>query len=83
MAFGILFAQTKTTDHTPDFVIWLVAILALSAALLIVWKQERGPQAVEGWVPDALYPLYQVIIGGQILFCAWVIVGALQHLHSL
>ena len=70
IAFGLLFAQVKSTDHTPDLVIWSSAAMLLLAALFVSWLKQAGP----GWL---------VGIAVELLFCVYVIVDVLQHLHSL
>jgi hypothetical protein len=81
MAFGILFAQTKSTDHTPDLILWLVAITLLITALLMAWMKKGGSETQRSqWPPG---PISVVTVSLQVLFCAWVLVDVVQHLHSL
>jgi hypothetical protein len=81
MAFGMLFAQTKTTDHTPELILWLVAITLLITALLMAWMKKSGSGTpAPDWPPG---PVSQVIVSVQVVFCAWVLIDVFQHLHSL
>ena len=80
LLFGLLFAQTKTTDHRPDLVIWLIAATLLSTALVL----GRVKQGVLGsGVSRGVGPISQVIIAGELLLCLVIIIDVLQHLHSL
>jgi hypothetical protein len=75
MVFGILFAQTKSTDHTPDLIIWSLAITLLVAALVVGWLRKSKI----GAFPEAWF----VAIGFELLLCGYAIVDVLKHLHSL
>jgi len=77
MAIGTLFAQTKTPDHTLDLILWLVAITILITAALVAWIKKAGSGT------PAPGPISKVIVVGQVLFCAWVLIDVVQHLHSL
>jgi hypothetical protein len=75
VVFGVLFAQTKGTDHTPDLVVWLIAVTLLLAALFLGWlKPQRAGRPAVGWL---------VAIAIELLLCAAFIADVLQHLHSL
>lgn len=71
MAFGVLFAQAPTTNHVPDLVIWSLAVILLLPAIWKTWK--RAPTNV-GWL---------IVSGIELLFCVYVLVDIVQHLHSL
>jgi hypothetical protein len=81
MAFGILFAQTKSTDHTPDLILWLIATNLLIAALMLAWIKRGDLQTpTSAWPPG---PISLITVSVQALFCAWVLEDVLQHLHTL
>jgi hypothetical protein len=81
MAFGIIFAQTKTKDHTPDLILWLVATTLLIAALLMARMKKGDPKTpTSAWPPG---PISLAAVSVQVLFCVWVLADVFQHLHSL
>ena len=72
--FGLLFAQTKSTDHMPDLIIWSVATAALVGALgLMLGKRLRVAEV----------PVYLIVLVLELLFCGFALIGIVQHLHYL
>ena len=72
--FGILFAQTKSFNHIPDLVIWLIATFLLIASLWIALKKSKAEPFAVAWAAAA---------AGELLLCVFVLVDVLRHLHSL
>jgi hypothetical protein len=55
---GLLFAQMKGTDHTPDLVIWSFATILLVAASLLAWlKEPNVVDAAPGWLITIFFEL--------------------------
>jgi len=74
IVFGILLAQTKSTNHVPDLVIWSLATALLLAAIAKAWKRTAVSNAAITWL---------LVSGLELLFCLYVLVDVLKHLHSL
>lgn len=74
IVFGVLFAQTKSTDHVPDLVIWSCASALLIPAVVKAWKQTAGSNT-------AIILFF--VSGGELLLCIYVIFDIARHLHSL
>ena len=72
--FGLLIAQTKTSDHTPDLIIWSVVAILDVLALRVGWKK-----AVAKVSTGALL----ILAGGELVLSAALLVDILHHLHSL
>jgi hypothetical protein len=62
-------------------ILWLVAITLLIAALLMA-RIKKGDSETprSAWPPG---PISLITVSLQVLFCAWVLVDVVQHLHSL
>ena len=72
--FGILFAQTKTTDHTPDLIIWSIVAVMLVTALPLCWLKRRDiGRSADGWF---------IAIAAQLVLVIGAITDLLKHLHS-
>jgi hypothetical protein len=69
--FGILFAQTKSTDHVPDLVIWLAALSLFLGTLWIALRKYK----------TASPAVFAAAVGA--LACLWILLDLLRHLHSL
>ncbi len=74
--FGVLFAATVAIDHTPDAVIFGIAILLICMSLVmgVAQKQFR------------LMPLARVagvVLAVELFICIRLLVDALRHLHTL
>jgi hypothetical protein len=73
MLFGILYAQTPSTDHTSDLVIWSIASALLFLALIVAWvKRSPAPSIV-----------WSLVIFLELLMCGYAINDIIHHLHSL
>ena len=58
VVFGLLFAQTKGLDRTPDLVIWSFATVLLVAALVLGWlKEPNVVDTVPGWLTAIFFEL--------------------------
>jgi hypothetical protein len=80
MAFGILFAQTKSTDDTPDLILWLIAIAIPIAALLLGWLKKGDLETPNSaWPPG---PISLITISVQVVICGGVLMDVFRHLHS-
>jgi hypothetical protein len=73
IVFGILFAQTKGSDHTPGLIIWSAATMVVASALYLGWK-KRSSLGHFG-------PVYHMLLSGELLLCGVVMIGMVKYLH--
>ena len=76
LSFGVLFAQTPSTDHTADAVIFGVATLLICMSLVIGVVQRRIRVSAIGTIGGLALAI-------ELVVCIGLLVDALTHLHTL